>query len=119
MVDDAIPGIVAEVVAAAADMTTDGRRNESENELTKSVRSIAQKVDHGFRITVRTKPLPAEDQVPGDGGYPPDAGLLKRIRAVLDGQVRAASQELPGEPLLKLEVQPPSVGSDALEDSPR
>ena len=120
MVDDAIPGIVAEVMAAAADMTTDGRRNEIEIELTKSVRSIARKVDHGFRITVRTEPLPADEQDPDDGSYPPDAGLLERInRAVLDNQVRATFQELPGEPILALEAQPPLAETDGSEDLPR
>jgi hypothetical protein len=119
MVDDAIPRIVADVMAAAQDMGTDGRRNEIAIELTKAVRSITRKVDHGLRITVRTEPLPVDDAVPDDGSNPPDAALLERInREVLQNQVRATFQELPGEPILELEPRPLSVEGEGSQDPP-
>jgi len=92
---------------AASLPTDDGRRNEIEIAITKSVRGIAKRVDHGFRMTVRAGPPPEADEVDGEDGEGGDgdggaAAELAAIRElVIENQKRAEYQELAGEPILR------------------
>jgi hypothetical protein len=75
--------------------------------VTKSVRGIAKRVDHGFRMTVRAGPPPEPDEVGGENGESgdgdgDDAAELAAIRQlVIENQKRADYQELAGEPILR------------------
>jgi hypothetical protein len=105
MVEREIPGIVREVMEGAAALPSDGRRNEIEVAITKSVRGIAKRVDHGFRMTVRAgPPTDEEDGEPEDGGDG-DGGAAATLAAirelVIENQRRAEFHELVGEPILK------------------
>lgn len=106
MVEREIPAIVREVLAGAAGLTSDnGRQNEIEIALTKSVAGIARRIDHGFRMTVRAGP-PVENNETDEDGEPAaltDAEIaLNTLRAqIVDNQRRADTQELEGEPILR------------------
>jgi len=108
IVEREIPTIVQQVMEGAASLPTDdGRRNEIEIAITKSVRGIAKRVDHGFRMTVRAGPPPEADEVDGEDGEGGDgdggaAAELAAIRElVIENQKRAEYQELAGEPILR------------------
>lgn len=108
IVDREIPNIVREVMEGAAALPSDdGRRNEIDVAITKSVRGIAKRVDHGFRMTVRAGPPPEPDEADKDDGEGGDgdgnaAAKLAAIRElVIENQKRADYQELAGEPILR------------------
>lgn len=112
MVEREIPSIVREVLAGATGLTSDnGRQNEIEIALTKSVAGIARRIDHGFRMTVRAGPPVETDETDENGEPigPSDAEIaLNALRAqVIDNQRRADAQALEGEPILReLAVEP-------------
>lgn len=105
MVEREIPGIVREVMEGAAALPSDGRRHEIEVAITKSVRGIAKRVDHGFRMTVRAGPPPDEGDGEEDSGEGGDGGAGATLAAirdlVIENQRRAEFHELAGEPILK------------------
>jgi hypothetical protein len=103
LVDREIPSIVREAMEGASTLTTDSRRHEIEIALTHSVRGIARRVDHGFRMTVRAGPLPEADE-DEDGGTSPDDFVAQVAAArdlVIENQRRADTQELAGDPILR------------------
>ena len=98
MVEREIPAIVREALEGAAALPTEeGRRNEIEVAITKSVRGIAKRVDHGFRMTVRgpaPAPEPEDADTPSDNGGGGDAAKLAAIRElVVENQRRAEFHE--------------------------
>jgi hypothetical protein len=108
MVDREVPSIVREVVEGAAALPTDdGRRNEIEVAITKSVRGIAKRIDHGYRMTVRAGPAPEPDEVDdedgeggdGEGGAAAELAAIREL--VIENQKRADYQELAGKPILR------------------
>lgn len=105
MVEREIPGIVREVMDGAAALPSDGRRHEIEVAITKSLRGIAKRVDHGFRMTVRAGPPPEEEdggEGDGDGSDGGASATLAAIRQlVVENQRRAEFHELVGEPILR------------------
>lgn len=105
MVEREIPAIVKAVMDTAQGLPDDGRRHEIEMAVTRSVRGIAKRTDHGFRMTVRAGPPPERDDGEeghggdGDGG---GAAELARIRElVVENQRRSEFHELAGEPILR------------------
>jgi hypothetical protein len=107
MVDREIPAIVERVLEGAANLLADeGRRHEIEIAVTRSVRGIAKRVDHGFRLTVRAGPAPEEDageggDESGDGGGDAAETLAAIRDLVIENQRRAEFHELVGEPILR------------------
>lgn len=103
LVEREIPTIVRNVMERAASMSEDGRRNEIEIAVTRSVRGIVRRVDNGFRMTVRAGPPPEPDEADGEGpdSHPPSSQIAAARNLVLESQRRADSQELVGDPILR------------------
>ncbi len=116
MVEREIPLIVQQVMAGAANLTADeGRQNEIEIALTRSVAGIARRVDHGFRMTVRAGPPVHVEESDDDEERTPTAAeiQLQELRAeIVNNQRRAESQELEGEPILR------ELAADSSSESP-
>lgn len=120
MVEREIPDIVRQVMEQATGLPADGRSNEIEVAITKSVRGIAKRTDHGFRMTVRAGP-PSEPQADDEeDGSDSDgeATELARIRElVVENQRRAEYHQLDGEPILR-ELGTGTDEEDADRDEP-
>ncbi len=98
-----VPTIVKEILTSAGRDESDGRYFELETELTKSVEHLGYRIDHGFKLTVRTGPANA-----GGEAEPLDERQLEVRRVVLQNQTRSSTRALDGEPILQLE---PPAGS--------
>lgn len=102
LVEREIPAIVRDVMEGAASMSDGGRRNEIEIAINRSVHGIVRRVDHGFRMTVRSGPPPEEDagdEAPDSGPLNPQVAAARNL--VIDNQRRADAQELVGDPILR------------------
>jgi len=106
MMENNIPTIVRDVLEAAQSLPGDGRKQEIEVAISKSVRGIAKRTDRGFRISVRAGP-PFEPEDSGDdhdedrNGGSKQAELARIRELVVENQRRAELHELVGEPILR------------------
>lgn len=110
-----IDAAAAALVASDAHTSLDpGRRNELEMELKLSMNAIANRIDRGYHIEVRVKPLPltAGD---GDEDEPAASGvdLNRHIETVQITNPKMRFFEPPGTPILELPEADPPAGPTA------
>src|SRR5690606_643348 len=105
LVEDEIPAIVRGLMQHV-EVTDSGRSHEIEIAIDRSVRGVAKRVDHGFRLTVRAGPAPEPEEsdgeaIEGNGESEGVMGLAAIREQVIENQKRADFQELAGEPILR------------------
>jgi hypothetical protein len=89
-----------ELLHAATVKPTAGRDNELRNELTLSLNGLANRIDEGYGVEVRSGelPEPAEDEE----GLPDEAEARRTYEVVLEKRERLTFKNVTGQPILQL-----------------
>jgi hypothetical protein len=77
---ETLTGLAQELVANSS--LADGRRNEMVMNVSWSLNRIANRIDGGYTIDIRTPPVPEEPEAPAEGEEPDKAALDARAQAL-------------------------------------
>ncbi len=113
MMDEKVREYVDEVVAERfADDNRQGRAHELENELVRSLRSIANRIDHGYNFDVR-----APDPETGDDEPEPDPAIAHATQRIVDAAPNLKYINRTGQAILSLPESNGDEPAAALADS--
>lgn len=100
---------IVEEVIDRSDLDDEARLNELRTDLKLQLNTLAQRIDHGYNVEVRTGELPEPDE--DDEGEVLDPKIREAVETVLEAQRSIQYMNSTGKPILRLE-QADDAGKD-------
>jgi hypothetical protein len=92
---------IVEEVIAGSDLADEARLNELRTDLKLQLNALAQRIDHGYNVEVRTGELPEPDEDDEDDVF--GAATREAVETVLEAQKSIRYMNSTGRPILHLE----------------